>query len=391
MTSPKGFNPFAPGSPRPRYFAGRQELIEEYFIRRLIEKWEADNSAPPLVVHGVRGVGKSALLFHLTEIAVERGWLVGVRRKMTHDENLRITIGDAIEQIEAQILAADGPSSRVRKAFDRFKAFSISLGFAGLSLGLGGTKTEPSAGLTQDLTRVLVSLGETIAPEFRALLFVDELQFLPADGLHALVSALEEVMAQGVPITMVAAGLPQTQVLCHRAGGFAERFNYQRLERFTEPETSEAFTGIAAVGNGVFAADALDLGYRLTSGYPEFIHQLGDAVWPRSGNPMTAADVARCRTIYEQQRQDGFYRPRFQLATPNEQAFLVAMAEADPGDAGVRRADAVRRLTPAPSKPDRVLESLTSKGLVFQARAYGPYEFTIPGFGAFLRALPGDR
>ena len=24
-------------------------------------------------------------------------------------------------------------------------------------------------------------------------------------------------MAQGVPVTMVAAGLPQTQVLCHRA------------------------------------------------------------------------------------------------------------------------------------------------------------------------------
>jgi hypothetical protein len=390
MPSPKGLNPFAPGSPRPRYFAGRQQLIEEHFIRRLVEKWEADNSAPPLVVHGVRGVGKSALLFHLTEMAVERGWLVGVRRKMTHDENLRITIGDAIEQIEAQILAADGPSARVRKAFDRFKQFSVSLGFAGLSFSVGGTRAERAAGLTQDLTRVLVSLGEAIAPEFRVVLFVDELQFLSADGLHAMVSALEEVMAQGVPITMVAAGLPQTQVLCHRAGGFAERFNYQRLDRFTGAETTEAFAGIAAVGSGLFTADALDLGYRLTSGYPEFIHQLGDAVWPRSGNPITADDLARCRTIYEQQRQDGFYRPRFQLATPQEQSFLVAMAEADPDDTGVRRADAVRRLSPPPGNPDRLVEGLTNKGLVFQSRAYGPYEFTIPGFGEYLRGLPGE-
>jgi hypothetical protein len=389
MASLKGLNPFAPGSPRPRYFAGRQHLIEEHFIRRLVEKWEADNSAPPLVVHGVRGVGKSALLFHLTELAVERGWLVGVRRKMTHDENLRVTIGDAIEQIEAQILAADLPSSRVRRAFDRFKQFSVSVGFAGVSVSVGATKAERAAGLTQDLTRVLVSLGEAIAPEFRAVLFVDELQFLPAEALHALVSALEEVMAQGVPITMVAAGLPQTQVLCHQAGGFAERFNYQWLDRFTEAETAEAFDGIAAMGSGAFTPEALGAGYAMTAGYPEFIHQLGDAVWPRSGNPIARDDVERVKGIYELQLQEQFYRPRFHLVNPTEQAFLVAMARATTGERGVRLSDAAR-LMPTKVNVDRVKEALLKTGLVHQQRAYGPYEFSIPGFGAYLRDLPSE-
>ncbi len=389
MASPKGANPFAPGSPRPRYFAGRQELIEEHFIRRLVEKWETDNSAPPLVVHGVRGVGKSALLFHLTELVVERGWLVGVRRKMTYDENLRVTFGDAIEQIEAQILAAEGPSSRVRRAFDRFKAFSVSLGFAGISLSVGATRAERERGLTQDLTRVLVSLGEVIAPEFRAILFVDELQFLPAAALHALVSALEEVMAQGVPITMVAAGLPQTQVLCHQAGGFAERFNYQRLDRFTEAETTEAFDGIAAMGSGAFTTEALGAGYAMTAGYPEFIHQLGDAVWPRSGNPISSDDVERVRGLYELQLQEQFYRPRFQLVSPTEQAFLVAMARATTGENGVRLSDAAR-LMPTKVNVNRVREDLMKAGLVFQQRPYGPYEFSIPGFGRYLRGLPSE-
>lgn len=387
MSSSKGPNPFAPGSPRPRYFAGRGQLIEEHFLRRLAEKWEADNTAPPLVVQGVRGVGKSALLFHLTELAVERGWLVGVRRKMTHDENLRITIGDAIEQIEAQISASDRPSARVRRAFDAFRQFSLSLGFAGVSLSIGGTKADAVGGLTQDLTRVLVQLGETIAPEFRAIFFIDELQFLPAEGLHALVSALEEVMAQGVPITMVAAGLPQTQVLCHRAGGFAERFNYQWLERFSEAETAEAFEGIAAMGSGAFTSEALVAGYAMTSGYPEFIHQLGDAVWPRSDNPISRDDIERVRGLYELQLQEQFYRPRFQLVTPAEQAFLIAMARAAVGDEAVRLADAAR-LMPAKVNVDRVRDALVNAGLVHQKRSYGPYEFSIPGFARYLRELP---
>ncbi len=389
MSTPKGLNPFAPGSPRPRYFAGRQVLIEEHFVRRLVAKWEADSSAPPLVVHGVRGVGKSALLFHLTELAVERGWLVGVRRKMTHDENLRVTIGDAIEQIEAQIFATGGPSSRVRKALDRFKAFSLSLGFAGISLSVGATRAEQAGGLTQDLTRVLVSLGEAIAPEFRAILFLDELQFLPADALHALVSALEEVMAQGVPITMVAAGLPQTQVLCHRAGGFAERFNYQHLDRFTEAESAEAFSGIAAMGGGALTADALAAGFALSGGYPEFIHQLGDAVWPRSGNPITDEDIERVRGLYELQLQEQFYRPRLALVSPREQDFLVAMAQASTGEDGVRLSDAARLMSTRVNV-DRVKEALVRAGLVHQQRPYGPYAFSIPGFGQYLRDLPGD-
>lgn len=389
MASPKGLNPFAPGSPRPRYFAGRHRLIQEHFLRRLVEKWEADNTAPPLVVQGVRGVGKSALLFHLTELAVERGWLVGVRRKMTHDENLRVTIGDAIEQIEAQIFAAGGPSARVTRAFSRFKQFSFSLGFAGASFAMGGTRAQRPAGLTQDLTRVLVSLGETIAPEFRAMLFLDELQFLPTEALHALVSALEEVMAQGVPITMTAAGLPQTQVLCHQAGGFAERFNYQPLERFTQAETGEAFEGIAAISGGAFTPEALDTGYAMTLGYPEFIHQLGDVVWPRSGNPMTEDDIERVRGLYELQLQEQFYRPRFQLGNPTEQAFLVAMAKASDGEKGVRLADAAR-LTASKVNVDRVKDGLVNAGLIYQQRPYGPYQFSIPGFARYLRELPAE-
>ena len=182
MTSPKGLNPFAPGLPRPRYFAGRQQLIEGHLFRRLVEKWEDDNSAPPL---GSMACAGSGIRPCCSTSPRWRSSAAGCR-DVTEDDARREpagTIGDAIEQIEAQIFAADGPSSRVRKAFDRFKAFSVSLGFAGLSFLVGVTKSERAAGLTQDLTRVLVSLGEAIAPEFRVVLFVDELQFLPADGL----------------------------------------------------------------------------------------------------------------------------------------------------------------------------------------------------------------
>jgi hypothetical protein len=89
---------------------------------------------------------------------------------------------------------------------------------------------EPEPGLTDrgdletDLTALLASLGTAAAKRDAAVVFfIDELQYVREEELAALIGALHSASQDQLPITMMAAGLPQLVGQAGRAKSYAER------------------------------------------------------------------------------------------------------------------------------------------------------------------------
>ncbi len=114
----------------------------------------------------------------------------------------------------------------------------------------------------------------------------------------------------------------------------------------------------------------------------------GDEVWHAAGNPnsggrLTLADVNAAQERVEVDLTE-LYRIRWAKATARERDVLTAMANHPEGPVARRAiADQVRVETTALSM---ARQSLLDKGIL-DAPAHGMLQFTVPGFGAYVRSL----
>jgi len=88
----------------------------------------------------------------------------------------------------------------------------------------------------------MLAVGRAAAEKGTALvLFVDELQYVPEEQLAALIMALHAANQAQVPVTMVAAGLPQLLGQTGRAKSYAERlFEFIAMDRLDKPAATAA-------------------------------------------------------------------------------------------------------------------------------------------------------
>jgi hypothetical protein len=382
-------NPFSPGASRPRLFIGREEYIREFEVS--LAKWESDGTAPPVILLGLPGVGKSALLNRFGDIASNRGWTVAQRQKVTAKTDLRRVFAQAFNEVEAQIFGGKTLTRKVQGLLDRFKETKVEAGF--LSVSLGGRQEASTGSLEQDLTHVLTQMAE-LTRSIPVLFILDEIQFLPEDSLRAVIYAFDELQNRQdpttkdrFPVTLVAAGLPQAKLLCQSAGQYAERFSYPRVVAFTRDEAIRAFRETARLNNGDFTPEAAARGYDLTEGYPHFIQVYGELAWIHGkDDPISLRDVEAIHPLAKTVLEEGFYSTRLELAGPDQQELLLALARLV-----VRSGTASHTLTAIatemgrdPAGAGHLFQPLVAKGLLYQARPRGPYELTLPRFAEYL-------
>ncbi len=78
--------------------------------------------------------------------------------------------------------------------------------------------------MADDLPDVFVALGEAARDHQTGIVFLfDEIQLLTTAELEALIAALHKTVQRALPVTMVAAGLPQIPRLAGEAKSYAER------------------------------------------------------------------------------------------------------------------------------------------------------------------------
>lgn len=87
-------NPYVPGAGRkPSALVGRDRQRRDW--QTALERVELGRSSQPVVLYGLRGVGKTVLLSDFRRTAVQRDWIVA-QVEAGADRSLREALGEAL-------------------------------------------------------------------------------------------------------------------------------------------------------------------------------------------------------------------------------------------------------------------------------------------------------
>jgi len=383
-------NPYSPGAGRPpAALVGRDKQREAWGVS--LKRVEAGRTAQPVVLYGLRGVGKTVLLSRFSKTAQGRNWIVA-QVEAGAGKSLREALGEALHAPLAD-LARPAAGRRLLKGLKTalsFKASYDSTGAWNFGLDLaesagGGADTGM---LETDLAKLIHDLAEAAEEEGVGLaILIDEAQDLTPAELTAVCSAAHVVGQNGWPSLFALAGLPSLPRVLAEAKSYAERlFDFERIEHLTKDLAREALAKPAATEGVAWDEDALAYVVQETFGYPYFLQQFGQDTWNDAPGPgVTLADArvgaARGRAALD----DGFFRVRWDRATRAEQRYLRAMAP--DGDAGSPSGEIAGRLGRSINSFGPARASLISKGLIY-APEHGLVAFTVPGMAGFIQRQP---
>ncbi|WP_143028704.1 hypothetical protein [Quadrisphaera sp. DSM 44207] len=213
----------------------------------------------------------------------------------------------------------------------------------------------------------------------------DELQFAASEALGAVVSALHKVAQRTLPLTMVAAGLPQTRGVLAEAASYSERmFETRTVERLVSADAMAALAEPARAEGVEMLSSALDEAVRFTDGHPFFLQVFGDHLWRTSeASPITLEDAIRVGPLVRDWLDRGFFTFRTDRLPDAQRRYLRAMAQLGPGEHSSGDIAAVLGLkSSAPVGQTR--DALIRRGLVYSPRL-GYAAFTVPQFDDYMR------
>jgi hypothetical protein len=362
---------------------GRDDLLARYEValRRTI----TGRPGKSLMPIGLRGVGKTVLLNRFHEMARARD-LASAFIEAPETGDFRSILAGRLRTI---LLDLDkGQLSRaVKRALGVLKSFTYTFpDGSSISLSTDAIEGKADSGvLADDVTDLLVATGEAAQDRGRGILLaIDEVQYLSADELAALISAVHRTVQLGLPVILVGAGLPQLPGLAGNAKSYAERlFDFPEIGSLDESDAHAVLTEPAREQGVQFDGGALDAVFEATSGYPYFLQEWGYHVWntaPKS--PVTVDDVLLASADVQRQLDENFFRVRFDRLTPAERNYLKAMASL--GGGPHRSGDIAARLGVKVESVAPRRSALIKKGMLFSP-AHGDTAFTVPLFDDFLR------
>ena len=382
-------NPFAPGAGTPPpELAGRGALLERNAVA--LDRIRMARAARPSILYGLRGVGKTVLLATMRDAAEREGMAVVA---IEAPEN-RSLPGILVPALRAALLRLDRlkqASAGVKRALQALAGFAkLKVKYDDLEVALD---FEPEPGLADsgdleaDLADLIVAVGEAAQERKTAVvLVIDELQYVPEEQLAALISALHRASQRQLPVTMLAAGLPQLLGQMGRAKSYAERlFEFIAVGPLDDEAARDAIRLPIAREKESIENAALDAILAQTQGYPYFLQEWGKHGWDvADASPITAADIAVATKSALAELDASFFRVRFDRLTPAEKRYLRAMARLGPGphrSGDVAEAMGVKVSSVAPTR-----NSLIAKGMLYSP-AHGDTAFTVPLFDTYLKRV----
>lgn len=387
-------NPYAPGAgTSPPELAGRDDLILRASIA--LDRIRAGRAARSFILYGLRGVGKTVLLNRIRLDAEARGFSA-VRLEAPESRSLP---GLLVPGLRAMLLrldrgqAAKAAGLRAWQALSGF-ARALKVKYEDIEVSI---ETEPEPGLADtgdlelDLNDLLMAVGRAAKERGGAVvLFIDELQYVEEAQLGALIAALHAVAQDQLPVTMMAAGLPQLLGRMGRAKSYAERlFEFAPIDRLPDDAARDALTLPAEREHVCFDAAAVERVLRETHGYPYFLQEWGKHCWDLAEDSrITAADAQQATVLALAELDASFFRVRFDRLTPKEKAYIQAMATLGAGPH--RSGDIAEALGRPVNAVAPLRNSLIEKGMLYSP-SHGDTAFTVPLFDAFMRRASGAK
>lgn len=387
-------NPFAPGAgTQPPELAGRDAIRERLRIglqRALLRK-----ASRSVMLLGLRGVGKTVLLDRIGLDAEGLGLAV-IRIEAPEGRSLPAMLAPQVRQVLLRLSRVDAAVELAKRGLRALAGFakSLKVTYKDIEVGLD---LEPEAGLADngdlehDLQDLMQAMGEAAeAAGSGVAVLIDELQYVQEAEMAALLVSMHRMSQRALPVLMIGAGLPQLRGQMGKAKSYAERmFDFETIGPLSREAAHQAIQ-VPLLKEGVdISAEALDVMWHETEGYPYFLQEWGSETWLAAlRSPIEVADVRVASTTTLAALDEGFFRVRFDRCTPSERRYLRAMAELG---AGPHRSGEIARVAGGDaSKFGPTRDSLVRKGMVWSPN-YGETAFTVPMFDGFMRrVMPGD-
>jgi hypothetical protein len=378
-------NPFRPGAgTAPPALVGRDPLIASF--RTTVGRALAGRPGQSVMPIGLRGVGKTVLLNRFAEVAEDAGLRVSYMEAPETGHFASLLAG----QLRKLLLALDPPgkgSRAVTYALGVLRSFTYTLpDGSSIAVGVDAIGGQADSGnLAEDLTDLFVAAGKAAQDRKTGIvLAVDEVQYLKAPELAALISAIHRTVQLDLPVVLVGAGLPQLPGLTGSAKSYAERlFRFPHIGSLAAGEARDVLK-LPVLDAGVkYTKQALDRILERTAGYPYFLQEWGYEAWNvASRSPIDLEAVERAEPLVRSKLDNNFFLVRMDRITPAEKLYLKAMAELGPGphrSGDIAQKMGVRVETVAPRR-----SGLITKGMIYSP-AHGDTAFTVPLFDEFLR------
>ncbi len=383
-------NPFSPGAGTPPPdLVGRDAILRQAEIA--LGRIRLGRPAKSMILVGLRGVGKTVLLYRIRSQAEEAGYRA-LMIEAPEDKGLVELLVPPIRQLLLSMDAMAELSQKVKRGLMVLKSF---ISAAKLKYGELELSIEPEVGsadsgdLESDLGTLFVALGEAAADRNTAIaLCIDEIQYLSLKELSALIMAIHQVAQRNLPLVVIAAGLPQILALAGRSKSYSERlFDFPRIGALNPVDAREALAAPASSQGVSFTEDALQEIIRVSEGYPYFLQQWGYESWNvAQGSPIELPDVLRASEQAVRNLDESFFRVRFDRLTPREKDYMRALASL--GSVPQRSGDIADLLQIPITSAASLRNNLIRKGMIYSP-AHGDTGFTVPLFDRFmLRAMP---
>lgn len=386
-------NPFKPGAGRvPPVLAGRDTIMSvvDTVMRDVVGSGEGDR---PIVISGLRGVGKTVLLNEFVLRARRSKRWVAIKLEAVNGRSLASQLAQALHaELRKQMSLGDLAVEKLRRAASALRSFQLMVDPSGMySLGFD---IEPLAGVADsgqlelDVRELLEEMAlATRDLDMGLLLAIDELQEASTTDLNALNVAMHDIGQdpRPVPILFIGTGLPSLPSVLADATSYAERlYDYRTLDLLTDGETLLALSTPAG-DRGVHWDDAaLDEAVASVGGYPYFAQACGKHVWDSRAaeERITAVDarigIARARDEVDR----GLYQSRWERATPAQREVMKAMA------LNRGRPSSIQDLVARTGKKRTSDLSVSRRELIRNGHVYSPdrgyLAFTVPGMDDFI-------
>jgi hypothetical protein len=383
-------NPFAPGAgTQPPELAGRDNIITDAQVA--LTRARAGRAAKSQMLLGLRGVGKTVLLNRIAELARDQEYETVVL-EAPEDRSLASMLVPHLRSAlfrlsgvaKAKVVATRGLA--ILRAFASM--FKVTVG--DVEFGVEAAKGSADSGdLEHDLPEVLQAVTLATREAGRGVaLFLDEIQYLTAGDLAALIVATHKMGQNGLPFILFGAGLPMVAALAGDAKSYAERlFDYPEVGPLDPEAARAAIREPVHRAEKDITAEALDRIVDRTKGYPYFIQEWASSCWNAAPeSPIQAADVDRAAKNAQKRLDSGFFRVRLDRLTLREKEYMRAMAELGAGPH--RSGEIATALASKVSDVAPTRDKLIKKGMIYGPQ-HGLTAFTVPMFDEFLRrAMP---
>jgi len=382
-----GRNPFSPNAgSRPPELVGRDDVLAD--ARALIERLPRRLSVQSILLTGIRGVGKTVLLNEITGIAERAGNVYPIFLEATEDRSFAEMLASPLRLALLKLDRIARTQDIVRKGMAGLRNF---LGSVKVRYGDFGIELDPMLGLSDsgDLQTDMIDMFRAVAEAATdngksVLLLVDEVQYLSAQELGALVMTMHRMQQLALPLAMVGAGLPTLPGLAGNAKSYAERlFVFTEIGALSRENAIQAICGPLAHADVRVDDDAAEFVFARSGGYPYFIQEWGFQLWNFvQREPISLEDARAVDTIVSEKLDRSFFRMRVERLTGAEKSMLYAMSELDGTDYSI--ADIASRMGMSPRTLSPRRSSLIAKGMIYSPRP-GMVAFTVPLFSEYLR------